>query len=468
MKYELRDYQNDGVITLRNAYAKGYKSPLYCLSTGGGKTIVFCNIAENAAKRGKRVMILVHRKELLEQAIEKLDENGISCGVIAAGRTMTCDLIQVASVDTLIRRLDKVPKPDLIIVDEAHHCVPGNKWGNVVKYFKCFVLGVTATPIRSSGIGLGVVAGGYFDTLIVGPTIQELIKRGFLSQPEVYAPPVVAELKGMRSRMGDFASDEISNRMDRSVITGDAIKHYQKICPGVPAIVFTASVKHAEHVAQQFNDAGIPSASLDGTMAPGQRKWRISALGNGKIKVLTSCDIISEGTDIPVIGAAILLRPTKSLGLFLQQCGRVLRPYPGKKKAIILDHVGNTLRFGMVDEIRDWSLDGEREELKKRKERREIDKIVICSKCYAANFRGREKCFLCGASLPKKDREVEQVAGELEKISAEQLAVIRKKKYARMEQGKADSLQALQELAKKRGFKPGWAKHVWKARQQKL
>ncbi len=324
MKYALRDYQLRDVENIRAAFRQGFKAPLYSLPTAGGKTIVFCHIAEQAAAKGRRIYILVHRQELLKQASEKLSELNVPHGIIAPGRTMTGDLVQVASVDTLIRRLPIVPRPDIIIVDEGHHCIKGNKWGKVAGYHNSFLLGVTATPCRTNGDGLGVHYQGYFDCIVPGPSIRDLIDEGWLSQPIIYAPPIGVDLSGVSIRAGDYAQNELEVRIDKAKITGDAVQHYLKICNGTPAIAFCVGIKHAENVAQQFNAAGVPSASIDGTMSDNVRSSRIADLGNGRLKVLTSCDIVSEGTDIPIVTTAILLRPTYSLCLFLQQCGRCL------------------------------------------------------------------------------------------------------------------------------------------------
>lgn len=464
MKYILRDYQARDVERLRAAFAAGFTAPLYVLPTAGGKTVVFCHIAESAAALGRRILILVHRKELLEQASQKLFDLNMPHGLIAPSRTMTKDLIQVASVDTLIRRLDRVKRPDLTIVDEAHHCIPGNKWGRVVSFYRNRILGVTATPIRMQGAGLGRAAGGYFDNLVCGPSISELISLGYLSAPIIYAPPVKVDLRGIRMRHGDYDQSELSFRMDKDVITGDAVSHYKRICPGAPAIAFCASLKHAEHVADKFRQEGISADFIHGEMSDSQREYRIKSLGNGQIKVLTSCEIISEGTDIPVVTTAILLRPTQSIGLFIQQCGRTLRIHPGKKCSYILDHVNNSARHGLIDENRNWNLDAHQ---KQKGDKEEVIRISQCPKCYAAYPPYRPRCPLCGFIRPKQEREYEEVAGELEPIQREAFNQEIERRRRLSERAACDSFEALERLAAQRGYKPGWAAHVWRSRQER-
>jgi|LGVF01.2.fsa_nt_gb superfamily II DNA or RNA helicase len=460
----LRDYQAMDVNRLRGAFRDGLKAPLYVLSTGGGKTVIFSYITQQAAARGNRVLILVHRQELLRQSSESLESLGVEHGLIAPGRSMTGDPVQVASVQTLVRRLHKIVPPDLIIIDEAHHASAAS-WKKVIEaYPKAHLLGVTATPCRMDGKGLGTQAGGYFDTMIAGPSIRDLIDRGFLCPPKVYAPPTDFSTDGLHSRYGDFIKKEVAAAVDKPVITGSAVEHYRKICPGTPAIAFCASVAHAEHVAEEFRAAGFQAASVDGSMDDGRRKSLIRALGTGGLHVLASCDIISEGTDIPVVGAAILLRPTQSMGLFLQQVGRALRICPGKKHAIILDHVGNCLRHGMPDEVREWSLDGEDRKGASRGSQEVLERVKQCEQCYAVHAPA-PRCPQCGFEYEDAGCAPEEVAGELQEIDEEQAELM--KRQRRREVGRADTLEELQAIGRERGYKPGWARYIWESRQKR-
>jgi DNA repair protein RadD len=461
----LRPYQTRDVERLRAAYRSGHRAPLYVLPTGGGKTYTFAYITSQAAARGNRVLILVHRQELLLQSSESLDSIGVDHGLIAPGHTMTTDPVQVASVQTLVRRLDRITPPDLIVIDESHHS-GAETWGKILRAFpEARLLGVTATPCRLDGAGLGTVAGGFFDCMVQGPTIMDLIEEGYLSRPKVYAPPTGVDLSGVHTRMGDYVKSEMAAAIDKPKITGSAVEHYRRLCAGVPAIAFCASVAHAEHVAEEFRTAGFRAASIDGGMADGERKGRIRDLGSGGLQILTSCDIISEGTDIPVVGAALLLRPTQSLGLFLQQVGRALRPYPGKQHAVILDHVGNCLRHGLPDEEREWSLEGHKGSRASAKSQDVNVRTRQCERCYGVH-RPAPRCPFCGheyddAPLP------EQVDGELREIDEEQAEFLRRAK--RREVGKAvamaNSLAELQALAKEFGYAPGWAWHRWQMKR---
>ena len=451
---ELRPYQNQLANDIRGAFGSGANRPLAVSPTGSGKTVLFSYITSQVLKRGSRVIIVAHRREILDQISATLKCVGVPHGFIQAGKSMSNQPVMVASVQTLAIRLDKIPVPDLVIIDEAHHSV----CNSYVKMFAAWptakFIGVTATPERLDGKGLGAM----FDRMVMGPSVQWLIDNGFLAQPIYYAPEKSVDLSKVHKIVGDFDRHEAAEIMDTPRITGDAVAHYCKIIGRQRAVAFCITVAHAQHVAEQFCSAGIPAASIDGTLTPEIRRQRVNDLTSGKILVLTSCELISEGFDLPAVNAAILLRPTHSLSLHLQQLGRALRPYPGKTNAIILDHVGNCLRHGLAEEEREWDLEGR----EKRKAKSKLVETKQCSKCFAI-FAGTV-CPQCGTERKSTPREVEQVDGELKKISMEEI-------YARRNRGREEAqcktLQDFQVLALSRNYHIGWAYFRWKARQKK-
>jgi DNA repair protein RadD len=464
---QLREYQQRAIDRVRYSFNANRRAPLLVLPTGGGKTICFSWIAEQVYRRGKRVTILVHRQELLSQASQKLASFMIPHGRIKSGMSRTRDYIQVASVQTLARRLEDHPEPDLIVIDEAHHATRDNTWGKILEHWKSSrILGVTATPIRLDGKGLGVEYGGFFDDLIVGPTVPDLIDQGFLVKPEVYAPENMIDFAGIRSLGGDWIAKDLELRMDRPTITGNAVEQYRKHANKIPAIAFCVSVAHAEHVAEQFRLAGFRSQSLDGKMDDRIRRHLISELGCGNIDVLTSCEIVSEGTDIPIVGAALLLRPTKSEGLYLQQVGRILRPYPGKRTGIILDHVSNCMRHGLPDDIREWSLSGNVRQ-KRTKEEMELGdvRVLRCVQCFYVYKAEYLNCPNCGTESAPRERTIAEEEGELKKIEIDKQRKEAQEK--RSEVYNAKTFEELVKIAKERNYKAGWAKHIWKAREEK-
>ncbi len=454
----LRDYQTGCIQDIRQAYRAGRRAPLLVAPTGSGKTVMFSYIADGTSKKGNRVLILVHRQELVDQTCRTLHAFQVDHGVIAAGRSPDrAHAVQVGSVQTVVKRLDFF-KPDLIIIDEAHHGTAGS-WRKVIEANpQARILGVTATPERLDGKGLGEV----YDELIQGPEVSWLIEHGHLCKPKYFAPPTVVDLTGIHKTAGDYNKGELAAAMDKATVTGDAVDHYRRICPGVPAVAFCASIANAEHVAMQFQSAGFRAATIDGTLDRDDRRDRVRALGDGRLHVLTSCEIINEGFDLPVVTAAILLRPTMSLGLHLQQIGRVLRPSPGKVNSIILDHVGNLGRHGLAEQERDWSLEGR---TKRKRAKSDEDQLTVrqCPNCYACHDPA-PRCPECGHLYEIKAREIEHVDGELVELDVE--AIRRAKKR---EQASAQTYEDLVAIGRQRGYSSPhiWARHIWNARQGK-
>jgi len=454
---ELRSYQAELVAGIRAAFAAGRRAPLAVAPTGAGKTVIFSYVAHGAAAKGRTVVVLVHRRELIRQASRKLTETGVPHGIIAPGHTPTRDLVQVASVQTLGRRLGdpRYQAPDLIIIDEAHHAVAG-QWATVAAaYPNARLLGVTATPQRMDGLGLGISAGGPFDEMVLGPTVADLIAGGYLTPTRVFAPAEAPDLRGIKTRGGDYETGALADAMSKPQVVGCAVGHYQHHAAGLPAILFSPSVAHAEATAEAFRAAGVRAVAASGSTPAAERDAAIAGLGDGRVQVLCSCDLISEGLDVPAVGAVILLRPTKSLGLFLQQVGRGLRPAPGKTHLVVLDHAGNTLTHGMPEALREWSLEG-------RKKGRATEKeppVRQCPSCYAVHAPAAA-CPECGHvyAAAAATREVQQVDGQLAEVDAERIEQLRKaplRDLLRPGQTRAE----LAEIAKAKGFKPGWIWH---------
>jgi DNA repair protein RadD len=467
--WQLRDYQERAVNEVRTAFASGSRAPLLVLPTGGGKTVIFSYIAANVAARGKRALILVHRVELLRQTADKLREAGAQVGLINPNYTPNLRApIQVASVQTLVRRKNWViPDFDLIVTDEAHHVVASTYKDIINRWPNAWNLGVTATPVRGDGLGLGVNVGGVYDRLILGPQVSELIDRGYLVRPVIYAPKERLDLAGVRTTMGDYNKSDLLGAVDKPSITGNAVQHYTQICPGAPAVAFCVSIAHATHVCAEFQAAGYRAAVADGSMEDEQRRAILGGLATGAIQVVCSCDLISEGTDIPAITAAILLRPTQSLGLYIQQVGRALRPSPGKPHAYILDHVGNVLTHGLPEERREWSLDGEEKKRRKKNDDAEAPiKTSMCDECFCVHAPA-PTCPECGYVYPPKDGRglPEQVAGELTVITEAHRQALRKQQNREVAQARTE--EELRKIAKDRGYKDGWVRHMLAAREAK-
>jgi DNA repair protein RadD len=455
----LRPYQADAIEDLRLAYRHGKRAPLLVMPTGAGKTVVFTFVTHSHVQKGGRVAILVHRVELVEQVVATLRQLGLRPGVVSPDYPYEPRLpVQVCSVATLYNRLSRFPPPTLAIADECHHVLPKTRWGKIFSAWpNVRRLGVTATPIRLDGSGLNAM----FDDLILGPSTSELIDLGALAPVTVYAPKQ-PDLSSIPKRHGDYATSALVTAMDRPTITGDCLDHYQRLANGKQAVVFCVSVEHAQHVAQQFMAAGHTALSIDGGTHRDLRARIIRDFRDRTIRVLTSCDLISEGFDCPGIDVGISLRPTASLALYLQQVGRCLRPAPDKSRALLLDHAGNTHRHGLPTEPRAWSLAGTRASGRNATERDPATTVRICPHCFAASRAGSSACGACQRPFPVEARKVAHKKGELEEVDP-------RAREARREQGKAQGLEALIELGRIRGYRNArtWAEHVWAARQKK-
>ena len=483
MSITLRPYQDAGVNEIRATYGKGKTAPLYVCPTGGGKTVLFAYIASSAAAKKLRSVIVCHRIELIKQAARTLSDFGIDYGIIHPDfKPNYSKLIQIASIQTLANRVEDLTRagfaPRFLIYDEAHHGTAG-MWTTVRASWpspKTLTLGVTATPVRTDGQGLGAQhQGGVYDALIMGPQIGELIAAGYLVQPDVYAPQKQVDLAGLDSGGKDYDVRELEELVDRTAVTGDAVDNYRKYADGLPAVAFCVSIQHAEHVAEQFRAAGYRAYAVSGDKKKTPVKVRervLKGLENGETEVVCSCDLISEGTDIPALACAILLRPTMSLAMYLQQVGRVLRPVkdaagkPLKERGIVLDHVGNSLRHGMPDEPREWTLDGVVKEGKRKKgQAPPPPRVFSCPTCFAIHLPA-PACIRCGYAYPAPEPEPIQEAkeGELTLITEairERILTAKEREIA-----EARTLEDLQKIAILRNYAPSWASHTWKMRER--
>lgn len=428
---ELRDYQQDLIYGVHNAWRDGFIRPCIVLPCGGGKSIITADMAKRTTDKGKNVLFLVHRQELCEQ----IEDTFRNYGVDMEG----CN---VGMVQTITRRLGKIPAPDLIITDENHHCMAAS-YKRIYEYYDTYCVGVTATPVRLNGGGLGEIN----DKLIVGISAKELIARSCLAPYDYYAPPV-ADLSGIKSRNGDYAPEDIETALNKPHIYGDVIKYYKELAEGVKAVCYCATVKHSQDMAKAFTDAGINAAHIDGSTPKKERAEIVQQFREGKITILCNVDLISEGFDVPDCGVSILLRPTKSLTLYIQQAMRCMR-YQSNKKAIIIDHVGNVHRHGLPDMDREWSL-----EPKPPRKKQNTISVRQCTECFFTHLPA-PACPNCGHVY-----EIKQQATPKEI----QQAKLQKVVEAYKNPVQCRTLQELYAYAKKMGYKPGWAYYQAKER----
>lgn len=436
MTQQLRPYQLDLIDATRQAYRDGYHAPCIVLPCGGGKSVIVAEMARQTTLKGNRVLFLVHRQELCDQIKATFKWWGVDM-----------NLCRVGMVQTICRKVSKIHKPGLILTDENHHSL-ARSYKKIYEYFSDVPrVGVTATPVRLNGGGLGDVN----DKLVIGVTAKWLIENNYLAPYEYYAPSL-ADMADVHTRRGDYVTEEVMKKLNKSAIYGDVINYYRQLSDGKQAICYCASIEHSKNMAMEFNANGIKAAHIDGETPKQERAEIVRKFKNGEILILCNVDLISEGFDVPDCNTAILLRPTKSLTLYIQQSMRCMR-YKTGKTAIIIDHVGNYARFGLPDMDRTWDLTPK----KPGKKKQELEvKVRQCPHCFYTH-EPAPVCPKCGYVYPIKERTLEEIkAAKLEQIKG---IVI---DYTTPND--CQTLQELQVYAKNHGFKPGWAWYQAKRR----
>jgi len=459
----LRPHQLKFANDIREAF-KTKRSVLGQAPVGFGKTVVTAYIAKNVLEKGNTMFFCVHTKDLLTQTYKAFDKFKIPFGIIASGYAPSKSKIQICSIPTLKNRLHKYNAPSILVIDECHFSGSVG-WSKMINHYKkegSFILGMSGSPCRLSGEGLG----DQFDVMIDGVSTKWLIDNNYLSKYRIFAPSS-PNLSNTHIKMGDYVQSEIEDIMSKPSITGCAIDNYKKHALGKNSIVFCTSIKHSKMIADSFNQSGIKAAHLDGECTIDYRKDVIRKFADGEIKIITNCALFSAGFDLSLqvdkditVESVILLRPTQSLALFIQMTGRSLRYKTDP--AIILDHANCCLTHGFPDDEREWTLEGTKKSKKSSDEKQ--THIKSCPKCFACQVSGRPACQYCGFEFPIEAREVEQKEGDLVEVD---LTAVRKIK--KIEQGTANTLEKLIELGKSRGYKnPSyWARCVINNRQQK-
>jgi superfamily II DNA or RNA helicase len=348
---ELRNYQEELIQKIFASWASGHRRVLAQLPTGAGKTVLFASISRNFLERGEGVLVIAHRQELIFQAGEKLKQvSGLPVGYIKAGLPVQPDYdVQVASVQSLARR-KRYPEAALVIVDEAHHSCAKSYVDILAAYPEAYILGVTATPIRTDGQGFKFL----YDDLVVGASPKWLMHNGYLSKFRIFQAQII-KTKGIKKTAGEFNQAQLEDAAMK--VMGDVVPAWKKNALGKRTIIFAVGVEHSRSIAAEFAKEGIAAEHLDGTTPDHERKTAIERFKSGETTVLSNCGLFTEGFDVPAIEAVQICRPTCSMILHLQMLGRALRPTEGKEHAIIIDHTENSKRHGLPDEDRDWSLE---------------------------------------------------------------------------------------------------------------
>lgn len=456
---ELRPYQVEMIDGARESLKKHQRIILQA-PTGAGKTALACHMMSEAQKRGLSSFFMVHQNELLKQTSRALWRNKIEHGLIASGKGRSALSVQVASVMTLKNRLNSYTPPALIIIDEAHRALAPSYLAIAEAYPKAKVVGLTATPRRTDGRGLGHL----FEDIVHGPSIRRLIDTGYLCDYELFGVPSEVNVENVKIKGGDYDTKELSEAVNKPKITGDAVEHYKRFAMGEKAVVMCVDIAHAEDVAKSFQAQGIKAEAIHGGTT--DRDERLDRFENGDTLVLTSVQLLVEGVDLPCISVVIWLRPTQSLVVWLQGNGRGLRPHDSKTHLKIFDHVGNWAKHGLPDREHEWDL---ADRPKGNRARLEPDvNVQVCQECHFTFLSGVRACPFCGTSVQFRERVIEVVDGELQRIR-EAAAMEIAKKQARAEQGMARSLPDLVKIGVNRNMKnPAyWAATVHASRQRR-
>lgn len=438
---KLRAYQQELVDKIKCSLRDGNKSVVSVLGCGGGKSIIQADISRAATNKKNRVLFLVHRKELCQQIYDTFKNYGVDM-----------DLCDVAMVQTTRRRISKLPDYDLIITDEAHHST-AKSYVSIYNNFPSVVrLGFTATPIRLNKGGLGDV----YEDLVVSVSTQWLIENHYLA-PYKYYSVKLADTSKLQTVAGEYKQDEVAALMQDKEIYGDTVKQWEQFAKNKKTIVYCASVEASIRTAEHFVESGYSAVSIDGNTPKNQREKMINDFREGKITVLCNCELFGEGLDVPDCECVVLLRPTKSLTLFIQQSMRSMRYMPNKT-AIIIDHVGNCYLHGLPDDEREWSL-------APKHKQENIVKIRECKNCFAVYPPTLNRCPYCNAEATHEIRKTERKMIEVDLVEMKRQDKIKATKLIDADLKTWDEIREFQKLHK---YNFNWCFRYAKAHKIKI
>ena len=460
----LFDYQIKVIDQVEAKIAAGIKRVLIAAPTGSGKTVIAGEITRRAVAQSKRVVFIAHRDELLTQARRSLARFGIQAGIIKSGRDKDQrpqSLVQICGIQTLhcraVRlRTMELPPAEIVIVDEGHHGRAKTYEDIIAAYPDAIIVGLTATPCRGDGRGLGNI----FDVIVEAPQVAELIKLDKLVPPRIFtvASP---DLRGVdTAKTGDYVISQLSARMDTDALVGDTVEHYLRHGQGRRAVLFSVDIAHSVHLAREFEKAGVKAEHLDGNTPQQDRDAILSRLASGDTQVVCNCAVLTEGFDLPELSCIILARPTKSLLLYLQMIGRGLRAAENKSDCVILDHAGACNRHGRPDDPITWTLDKDERAANKAHEARKSehkDPFCECPKCGEMRLRGFG-CDACGWEPAPRGQGIDYIDENLVELGNTQRQQIDRETFHRELLGYA----AGRPTKSGQPYSPKWAAHKFK------
>lgn len=463
--FKLRSYQQETIDKVYQSMRSGHRRIVVQQPPRTGKTVIMAEIARKTTAKGNRVMFIIHRKEVLEQAIETFKLQGVDMNLTTMGM-----------VQTLTRRINQLDKPQLILVDEAHHAL-AKSYLNILDAFpNAYVLYFTATPIRTGHDQLDQIA----DDIVTGKSIKWLTDHHFLAPFHYYGLGDIDRSK-LRKSNGDYSSESMDQAISHEIY-GHIVEQYQRLAKGKQAVVYCHSIESAKKITQQFEQAGITAAEVDGNTEVALRDELVQKFRDQKLTILANVNLFTEGVDLPNVDCVIMARPTSSLALYLQFSMRCLNPREGKT-AIIIDHVDNFLTFGLPNNDRNWSEAIVTKDKRKAKPSTENGPAIAqCNYCFGTFYRDQivdDCCPLCGHELKKETKDYKIVNVDLQEIKENQAvnhrkAMIKKilsdqvmANVADKSVGQLHTLKEFQAYAKLHNYSPGWAWYQFNNRRKK-
>lgn len=463
--FKLRSYQQETIDKVYQSMRSGHRRIVVQQPPRTGKTVIMAEIARRTTAKGDRVMFIIHRKEVLEQAIETFKLQGVDMSLATMGM-----------VQTLTRRINQLDEPQLILVDEAHHAL-AKSYLNILDAFpNAYVLYFTATPIRTGHDQLDQIA----DDIVTGKSIKWLTNHHFLAPFHYYGLGDIDRSK-LRKSNGDYSSESMDQAISHEIY-GHIVEQYQRLAKGKQAVVYCHSIESAKKITQQFEQAGITATEIDGDTDQNIRDKLVQQFRDKKLTILVNVNLFTEGVDLPNVDCVIMARPTSSLALYLQFSMRCLNPREGKT-AIIIDHVDNFLTFGLPNNDRNWSEAIVTKDKRKAKSSTENGPAIAqCNYCFGTFYRDQivdDCCPLCGHELKKETKDYKIVNVDLQEIKENQAvnhrkAMIKKilsdqvmANVADKSVGQLHTLKEFQAYAKLHNYSPGWAWYQFNNRRKK-
>lgn len=461
--FKLRDYQQETIDKIYQSMKHGHKRIIVQQPPRTGKTVIMAEIARRTTAKGNRIMFLIHRKEVLSQAMTTFKQQNVNMNLATMGM-----------VQSLTRHVSELTAPQLIFVDEAHHALAKSYRRILVSFPNAYVLYFTATPIRTGHDQLDQIA----DDIIVGKSIKWLTEHHFLAPFHYYGLGDIDRSK-LRKQNGDYSSSSMDDALSHQIY-GHIVEQYQRLASGKQAVVYCHSIGSAKKVTEQFRKANITAEEIDGNTDQTIRDKLVQQFRDQQLTILVNVNLFTEGVDLPNVDCVIMARPTSSLALYLQFSMRCLNPRKGKT-AIIIDHVDNFLNFGLPDNDRDWKQAIVTKDKRKTANSDNGPALAQCSYCFGTFYRKDIHdgcCPLCGHALEKENKDYKIVNVDLQEIKENQAVKHRKQlvqkilndqvmaNVADKSPGQLHTLKEFQAYAELHNYSPGWAWYQFNNRRK--